>query len=67
MVLDDQVVIIGSFNFTGPTNSTNDDNIVILGDLETTDQTSVATQKRLAKYARKEIERIIKDHGTKVN
>ena len=36
MVIDKQVVIVGSFNYTGPANLLNDENIIILGDLEST-------------------------------
>lgn len=35
MVIDKEVVIAGSFNYTGPANALNDENIIIFGDLET--------------------------------
>lgn len=35
MVVDEQVVITGSFNYTGPATGLNDENIIILGELET--------------------------------
>ncbi|MBV2093724.1 MAG: phospholipase [Candidatus Thiodiazotropha sp. (ex Codakia orbicularis)] len=60
MVLDDQVVIAGSFNYTGPANMLNDENIIILGSFD--EQLTLAqktTQGRIAQFARKEIERII--------
>lgn len=63
MVIDRQVVIAGSFNYTGPANRLNDENIIILGDLESTKASSIAKQKKLASYALKEIERIIDTFG----
>jgi len=63
MVMDQQVIIAGSFNYTNPANSLNDENIIILGDLETTDESSIKQQKELAGYAIDEIERIIDQHG----
>jgi len=63
MTIDDQVTIVGSFNYTGPANLTNDENIMVLGDLDETDPARVAAQKILAKYARDEIERIIRDQS----
>ncbi|MEM9451994.1 MAG: phospholipase D-like domain-containing protein [Cyanobacteria bacterium P01_E01_bin.6] len=65
MVMDRQVIIAGSFNYTNPANTLNDENIIILGDLETTDEASIQQQKDLAKYALNEIERIIETHGSK--
>ncbi len=63
MVIDEQVIIAGSFNYTGPANNFNDENIIILGDLESTNQRSIDRQKRLAKFALDEIERINTDLG----
>ena len=63
MVLDEQVVIAGSFNYTGPANRLNDENIIILGDLQTTSAASKTAQSKIAKFALKEIDRIIADHG----
>ena len=63
MVLDEEVVIAGSFNYTGPANRLNDENIIILGDLDTTSSTQRSAQKKIAQYARTEIERIIDEHG----
>ena len=59
MVIDDAVTIIGSFNYTGPANLVNDENIVVLGDCDTQDATQMAVQKAVADYARAEIDRII--------
>jgi len=58
MVLDKQVVVIGSFNYTGPANRLNDENIIILGDLESTNDASISLQKDIANYALSEINRI---------
>ncbi|MEP3245988.1 MAG: phospholipase D-like domain-containing protein [Sneathiella sp.] len=66
MVLDDEVVIAGSFNYTGPANQLNDENIIILGDLETKSATKRKAQQKIAQFARQEIDRIIEDHGKPV-
>lgn len=63
MVLDDAVTIIGSFNYTGPANLVNDENIVVIGDLDTQDVAQRDAQLVLADYARTEIERIIRDQS----
>ncbi|MCH9020656.1 MAG: phospholipase [Proteobacteria bacterium] len=62
MIIDRQLVIGGSFNYTGPANRLNDENIVILGDLDETRPESIATQKQFASYALAEIDRIIANH-----
>jgi len=64
MVLDGQVVIAGSFNYTRPATRLNDENVIILGDLESANAASVTAQKKLGSYALAEIDRIIADHGT---
>jgi phosphatidylserine/phosphatidylglycerophosphate/cardiolipin synthase-like enzyme len=61
MTIDDQLTIIGSFNYTGPANLTNDENIIVLGDLDETDPAKRDAQAQLALYARNEIERIVRD------
>lgn len=66
MVIDEQLIVAGSFNYTGPANLTNDENIVIIGDLDSTNQNSINKQKKLAKYAIDEIDRIINDFGEEV-
>ncbi len=63
MVIDEQVIVAGSFNYTGPANNLNDENIIILGDLESTSTTSINKQKKLASHALTEINRIISDFG----
>lgn len=67
MVLDGQVVIAGSFNYTGPANNLNDENIIILGDLDTTSEAEIAAQRKIAKYAQDEITRIILAHGKEIS
>jgi phosphatidylserine/phosphatidylglycerophosphate/cardiolipin synthase-like enzyme len=61
MVLDERIVIAGSFNYTAPATTLNDENIIVLGDLEETDPVAEAAQRQLAAYALTEIERIISD------
>ncbi|MBM2614348.1 hypothetical protein JIG36_02100 [Actinoplanes sp. LDG1-06] len=59
MVIDEQLVIVGSFNYTAPAATLNDENIVVLGDLEEKDLDAIAAQRRLAAYVLEEIDRII--------
>lgn len=66
MVLDSQVVVVGSFNYTEPANLFNDENIIVIGDLEEDDPESIANQKALGAYALAEIERIIERHGERL-
>jgi phosphatidylserine/phosphatidylglycerophosphate/cardiolipin synthase-like enzyme len=66
MVIDRQVIIAGSFNYSRPANLFNDENLIILGDLETTSAKTKKAQRKLAAYALKEIDRMIKDHGKKL-
>lgn len=63
MVIDDEVTIVGSFNYTDDANRLNDENIIVLGDKDTTSAAKRAAQRKIAKYARAEIDRIIADHG----
>ena len=62
-VIDDQVVIAGSFNFTLPATRLNDENIIVIGNLHEDDPDSIAKQRELALYARAEIDRIIDVHA----
>lgn len=64
MVIDRQLIVAGSFNYTGPANQLNDENILILGDLFETRPSSVTRQKKLGKYALDEIDRMIDRFGT---
>lgn len=66
MVIDDALTIFGSFNYTGPANKSNDENILIVGDLEETDPLAISTQKRISKHCRREIERISIEFGSDI-
>lgn len=66
MVIDKQVVVIGSFNYTGPANKLNDENIIVIGDLRSKNQSVKTAQKKIAKYALEEIDRIIEKFGKKL-
>jgi phosphatidylserine/phosphatidylglycerophosphate/cardiolipin synthase-like enzyme len=61
MVIDERLLIVGSFNYTAPAATLNDENIIVIGDLEETDQVAEAGQRQLAGYALNEINRIISD------
>ena len=62
MVIDERLIIAGSFNYTEPATTLNDENIVVLGDLEEPTGTAAdANQRRLAGFALAEIDRIISD------
>lgn len=63
MSIDDQLSIFGSFNYTGPANLLNDENILIIGDLDTTSNAEKNRQEKVAKAAREEIDRIITRFG----
>lgn len=63
MVLDKQVMVIGSFNYTEPANLFNDENIMVIGSLHEDDPESIENQKEIAKYALDEIDRMITVHG----
>ncbi|MEM7267930.1 MAG: phospholipase D-like domain-containing protein [Pseudomonadota bacterium] len=54
LTVDDKEMVIGSFNYTGPANKTNDENIIVL---------SGEGAKPMVEAARAEIDRIIDDHG----
>jgi phosphatidylserine/phosphatidylglycerophosphate/cardiolipin synthase-like enzyme len=59
--------VAGSFNFTAPANTLNDENIVVLGDLEETDPAAETAQRGLAAYALAEIDRIVTDLSHPIN
>ncbi|MEO0680687.1 MAG: phospholipase D-like domain-containing protein [Pseudomonadota bacterium] len=62
MVIDGEVVVTGSFNYTGPANSVNDENILIIGTADDADPAGRAAQMRFGAAALGEIERMIHDH-----
>lgn len=64
MVIDEQVIVAGSFNYTGPATRLNDENIIVIGDLESSGAQTVQRQRKLAAYALAEIDRIVTEHGT---
>jgi phosphatidylserine/phosphatidylglycerophosphate/cardiolipin synthase-like enzyme len=66
MVIDRQAVIAGSFNYTGPANRVNDENIIVIGKLGTTNRNQVNAQKKFATFAWQEIDQIIKQFGRRV-
>lgn len=62
MVIDEQVVVAGSFNYTAPANEYNDENIFVLGSVHTeVEGIDVAANpcRALAVHLKAEIERII--------
>lgn len=63
MTIDDQIAIFGSFNYTKPANKSNDENIVIIGDLNEGDPAVRALQSQIALASRQEIDRIINQFG----
>lgn len=62
MVIDKQLVITGSFNYTGPANELNDENILLIGDLQETDPAAITAQRKFADFVLKEFDRIREDH-----
>ncbi len=58
MTIDDQVSIFGSFNYTGPANLSNDENILVVGDIDEPKASVRKKQAALATAARGEIDRI---------
>ena len=61
MVIDERLVIAGSFNYTAPATTLNDENIVVIGDLEEANAAAESAQRKIAAYALAEIDRIIND------
>ena len=66
MVIDGQVIIAGSFNYTGPATRLNDENIIVIGDLESDNAASIERQRRLGAFALAEIDRIIDRHAIEI-
>jgi len=62
MVIDERIVLAGSFNYTEPANDYNDENIFVLGSVDPVSHgVAVAPQpvEELARYMKSEIQRII--------
>ncbi|MEM9349472.1 MAG: phospholipase D-like domain-containing protein [Pseudomonadota bacterium] len=59
MVIDDKLTIFGSFNYTKPANKSNDENILVVGDIEDARPEAQAKQSQIALHSRTEIDRII--------
>ena len=59
MVIDERLVIAGSFNYTAPAATLNDENILVIGDLEETQPAAEAAQRQVAAFALAEINRIV--------
>jgi phosphatidylserine/phosphatidylglycerophosphate/cardiolipin synthase-like enzyme len=66
MVIAREVVIAGSFNYTGPANAMNDENILVIGDILRQRPEALEKQQQLAGYALEEIERIIRDQAERI-
>ncbi|WP_160426934.1 phospholipase D-like domain-containing protein [Agromyces seonyuensis] len=61
VVIDERLLILGSFNYTNPANTLNDENIIVIGDLEEQDPVAEEQQRLLARGALDEIDRIVAD------
>jgi phosphatidylserine/phosphatidylglycerophosphate/cardiolipin synthase-like enzyme len=62
VVIDGQITILGSFNFTGPANRLNDENILVVGE-HSEDAPRASPGGSLARAALAEIDRIIDRFG----
>jgi phosphatidylserine/phosphatidylglycerophosphate/cardiolipin synthase-like enzyme len=63
MVIDERVVVAGSFNYTKPANDYNDENIFVLGSVDPQTHgivVAVDASRELALHMKAEIKRIIK-------
>lgn len=63
MVIDGRLIIAGSFNYSGQANKLNDENMVVLRDLDSSDSESIAREKRLESNAMAEIDHLIDAYG----
>jgi phosphatidylserine/phosphatidylglycerophosphate/cardiolipin synthase-like enzyme len=62
MVIDEQIVVAGSFNYTRPANEYNDENIFVMGSTHAEVEgveVEASASRQLAVYLKQEIERII--------
>ncbi len=67
MVIDKQLVIAGSFNYTDPANTLNDENLIIIGDLDQKNKASINRQKRIGGYVYRWIDRMVRDVGIPIS
>lgn len=63
MVVDARLVIVGSFNYTAPATTLNDENLLVIGDLEEGNPKAEEGQREFAAHALAEIDRIVADLG----
>jgi phosphatidylserine/phosphatidylglycerophosphate/cardiolipin synthase-like enzyme len=66
MVIDKETIIAGSFNYTDPANTLNDENIIVIGDSFETNPDSIAAQKKLGLGTHNMIDKMITDFGVQV-
>jgi phosphatidylserine/phosphatidylglycerophosphate/cardiolipin synthase-like enzyme len=66
MVIDKKTIIAGSFNYTEPANTLNDENIIIIGDSEEANGDSLIAQKKLGEGVYNMIDKMIGDFGVQV-
>jgi phosphatidylserine/phosphatidylglycerophosphate/cardiolipin synthase-like enzyme len=67
LVIDRQVTITGSFNFTGPANNQNNENIIVLGSLDNASESRMTNQNQLGLNVIEELDRIIEVHGEQIS
>lgn len=53
-MIDQSVMIGGSFNYTGPATDFNDENLIVIGDTLVTDPDEISRQAVIAAYAQAE-------------
>jgi len=63
LVLDRELIIAGSFNYTGPATRLNDESVIVVGDLAATTTRAKKRQAKIARFASGEIQRIVRVHG----
>ena len=56
-------IIAGSFNYTGPANAINDENVLVVGRATEEDPAARRKQRTLARAALGEINRIVREYG----
>lgn len=66
MVIDRETIIAGSFNYTNPANTLNDENIIVIGDSEETNPDSITAQKKLGEGTHDMIDKMINEFGVEV-